>query len=66
MPKRKKLSLGNLTVTSFVTEVEGKIVKGGHVTYLSDCCTVNMSTCLVLPDGCFRTDTYQPGGTPCP
>ena len=64
MPKRKKLSLGNITVTSFVTEMDD--VKGGYVTYLSNCCTVNMATCIPIPEGCFRTDTYQPGGTPCP
>jgi len=65
--KRKKLrlSLGKLTVVSLDHD-EQENVLGGGVTYLSSCCTINMATCIQLPGGCYRTDTYQPGGTACP
>lgn len=68
MPKKKKrLSLNKLTVVSLSEEFQAEVKGGGlYPTYLSDCCTVNMSTCIVFDTYCFRTDTYQPGGTACP
>lgn len=63
--KKKRLSLGKLTVVSLDFAEQDKVI-GGGVTYLTSCCTINMGTCIILPDGCYRTDTYQPGGTACP
>ena len=61
----KKLVFSKETVVNLLPE-EQMEVKGGYVTYLSDCCTVNMATCIEFETYCFRTDTYQPGGTACP
>lgn len=66
MPKKKKrLSLNKLTIVSLSEQSQSEVM-GGYVTYLSNCCTVNMSTCIVIETECFTTDTYQPGGTACP
>ena len=62
----KKLSFSKVTVANLLEEEQKQVKGGAYVTYLSDCCTVNMSTCLVFETQCFRTDTYQPGGTACP
>lgn len=61
----KRLMLSKKTISN-LDFGEMKTIKGGHNTYLTDCCTVNMATCIIIGGGCFTTDTYQPGGTACP
>lgn len=61
----KKLVLSKTTISN-LDHGEMELVIGGGVTYLTSCCTINMATCIVLPGGCYTTDTYQPGGTACP
>lgn len=61
----KKLRFNKETVSN-LSPADMEVIKGGHNTWLSDCCTINMATCIVIGGGCFTTDTYQPGGTACP
>jgi hypothetical protein len=64
MLKKKKLHLAKLTVANLSPETQ-KNVKAGAATYLSDCCTVNMRTCIFWQTECLRWDTYQAGGGAC-
>lgn len=65
MLKKKKLHLAKLTVANLSTEEQVK-AKGGYVTWLSNCCTVNMATCILYQTQCNPADTYTPGGGVCP
>lgn len=64
MLKKKKLHLTKLTVANLSIQDQA-MVKGGGTTYLTNCCTVNMITCIIYQTECLRHDTYQPGGTAC-
>jgi hypothetical protein len=57
MPKKKKLSLGDLTVQSFVTELDEKQagVKGGDIGFSVLYCMSNPGSCA----SCFSCNTCR-------
>lgn len=74
--KKKQLKISDLTVTSFVTSLDGNIIKGGSVTHTTEAIDVNIGitnpvmACdprdTFIATNCACSGMYPSMNMPCP